>query len=160
MRKLRPMVHKRLDAHLLRSSHCKSMAGRRDVASNGSPQPEPSAAPPLPTSPSPSLAPPPEVRKVLLLPRAEEDWKKANKHFAITLMPLVMNETDVDTMNKMICDEVYEYFASRYGTKTPRDPRVLRAKKHPRHNRELKRLRKVKTSAMRELRLAQREESG
>lgn len=108
---------KRLDAHLLRSSHCKSMAGQRDIASNGTPQPEApgfSATPPLSTLPSPSLASPPDVRKVLLLPRAEEDWKRANEHFMITLMPLVMNETDVDTMNKMICDEVYEYFASRY----------------------------------------------
>ena len=54
------------------------------------------------------MAPPPDVREVLLLPRAEDDWKKANEHFATMLMPLVVNETDVDVINKAICDEVYE----------------------------------------------------
>ena len=40
---------------------------------------------------------------------------------------------------------------------TPREVRGPWAKKHPRHNRELKRLRKVKTSTIRELYLAERE---
>ena len=77
----------------MRSSHCKPTASRRDTAGSGTSQPEVSgllATPPL-TSSSPSLAPPPDMREVLLLPRAEDDWKKANEHFATMLMPLVVN---------------------------------------------------------------------
>jgi hypothetical protein len=60
-----------------------------------------------------------------------------NEHFATTLMPLMMNETDVDVMNKTICDEVYKYFT--LPIQTPQDPGPqIQSKKHPRHNRELK----------------------
>lgn len=68
-------------------------------------------------------------------------------------------ENDVNMMNKVICDEIFGFFAGYYGTRTPRsaDGTRERRNKHTRHNRELKRLRKAKVRAMREMRQAQRE---
>ena len=64
----------------------------------------------------------------------------------------------MDILNKVICDGVFDYFASHHGTRSPcsHADRSQR-KKHSRHNRELKRLRKDKVNAMRHLRQAQRE---
>ena len=60
-------------------------------------------------------------------------------------------------MNTMLCDKIYDHFASQYGIRTSREPGHPASKKHLCHNRELKRLRKSKVSAMRNLRQAQKE---
>jgi hypothetical protein len=67
------------------------------------------------------------------------------------------DEYDVDTMNKKLCEEIYSYFASHHGTRSPHATPADRQKGHPQHSRELKRLRKKKVGSMKALRQAQRE---
>ena len=58
-------------------------------------------------------------------------------------------------MNATLCEGIYDYFASNYETKPNCRPSPNKRRKHPSHNMELKRLRKAKVAAMREIRLAQ-----
>ena len=91
----------------------------------------------------------------MLLPKSREQWRDADSYFASTLVPLVNSQGDVDAMNTTLCDGIYDYFASHYGTKPSHRPTADQHRNYPRHQRELKRLRKAKVAAMRELRLAQ-----
>ena len=152
-------LFKRLDTHLRTNSHCKISSSNQELINTSHPL-QLDAQPDVQPSPLPSLSPSPlpEPCEILLLPRTDDDWKKADDYFLSVLPTWVSSDSNVDTLNKVICDGVFDYLASHHGTRSPcsHADRGQR-KKHSRHNRELKRLRKDKVNAMRHLRQAQRE---
>jgi hypothetical protein len=108
--------------------------------------------------PSPSLSPLPDPCEILLLPRTNEDSKKANRYLELELQLDTRNDSDVNSMNRTICKVSTNIFFSHPGTRTPRMTTDDQRKKYSTHNRELKHTRKVKVVAMRWLRQAQREQ--
>ena len=84
----------------------------------------------------------------LCLPTSAEGWKEADQYFQTFLVPVVLAVSSPQEMNKLLCEGIYSYFASSYGTKpTPR----LRPRKRPPHNRSLKEVEKKKKEAKRNL---------
>ena len=87
----------------------------------------------------------------LSLPSSEEGWRQADHFFQTSLVPAALAASSPREMNRVLCEGIYSYFASNYGTKpTTR----LRPKKRPLHNRSLKEVERQKKEAKRELRSA------
>ena len=87
---------KRLDMHLARSSRCKNITSAtpmKDQAFSSQP-PLPASMPDSPSSPGPPCGSleqtplTPESRATLLVPKRDEDWRKADEYFASTLVPM------------------------------------------------------------------------
>ena len=77
--------------------------------------------------------------------------KIANSFFQSALVPEVLSLSSPEQMSSVLCEGIYSYFASTYGTKTAATSRV---KKRPLHNRALKEAERQKKDAWRKLRLA------
>lgn len=75
------------------------------------------------------------------------------------VVPKVLAEPDLQRKNDLLCDGIYSVFASCCGIK-PYQPCNAPDSHYKPHNRELKRLRKQKIRAKRQLRAAQREHRG
>ena len=97
----------RLDTHLPKSARCKSLALAHEDSNPPIVQPV-TGQPPLltPSTSHQHLTPPPEPREILLLPRSDEDWKKANEHFTSALMELTGAADDVTKTNQLICNKI------------------------------------------------------
>ena len=89
----------------------------------------------------------------LCLPTSAEDWKLADSFFQTTVVPEVLSLSYPEQMSSVLCEGIYLYFASTYGTKTATTRRV---KKRPLHNRALKEVERRKKDAKRELHLARK----
>jgi hypothetical protein len=96
---------------------------------------------------------PPATKATLCLPTSAEDWKLADSFFQTTLVPESMSLSSPQQMSSVLCEGIYSYFASTYGTKTAATRRV---KKRPLHSRALKEVERQKKDAKRELRLARK----
>ena len=94
--------------------------------------------------------PSPATKATLCLSTSAEDWKLADS-FQTTLVPEVFSLSSPEQMSSVLCEGIYLYFASMYGTKTTTTRRV---KKRPLHNRALKEVERRKKDAKRELHLA------
>ena len=57
------------------------------------------------------------------LPQTADGWKEADEHMKQVVVPNVLQETDVNVMNHMLCYGIYSYFTTKYGTQ-----------QHNRHN--------------------------
>ena len=173
---------KRLDTHFRVSATCKEITSLPDpnnpVMSSGlelpsqgqardeaaifsSPQHSNSAgsAPSSPVVPAlttstinTSLQHNPVLKTTLILPTTAEDWKQANLYFKTSLVPVALAVTSLDEMSSILCEGVYSYFASTFGTKPIS---AKKQKKRPLHNRTLKEVERKK-EAKRELRSAKR----
>ena len=97
--------------------------------------------------------PSPATKANLCLPTSAEDWKLADSFFQNTLVPGIMSLTSPEQMSSVLCEGIYSYFASTYGTKTAATRRV---KKRPLHSRALKEVERQKKDAKRKLRLARK----
>ena len=128
----------RLDTHLKNSAQCTSSAPVPSA-------PEPSA--PVPSAPVPPLAtndqlqdslssplsvhtsdtqashePPPDLpilkrREPFNCPKNAEEWLVADEQLAKSVVPEVLAAASVDEKNKALCDGIYTYFTSKYGTR-------------------------------------------
>ena len=97
--------------------------------------------------------PSPVTKATLYLPESVEDWKLADSFFQTTLVPEIMSLSSPEQMSSVLCEGIYSYFTSTYGTKTAATKRV---KKRPPHRRALKEVERQKKDAKRELRLARK----
>ena len=95
-------------------------------------------------------------KRVLRLPRTDEEWEEADAHFAAYLVPHILGASGVDDKNDMLCSGVYEYFATKYGTRAFRCQKK-RAHRKSSQLRHFKSVTKQKNEARQQLRKAQKE---
>ena len=120
-----------MDTHLKNSAQCKTSSA-----------PVPSA--PVPSAPVPpfytndqlktvracvhtsdtqvSHEPPPDLpilkrREPFNCPKNAEEWLVADEQLAESVVPEVLAAASVDEKNKALCDGIYTYFTSKYGTR-------------------------------------------
>ena len=92
------------------------------------------------------------LRKASLsLPTSDDGWKQADSFFQTSLVPAALAVSSPLEMNRVLCEGIYSYFASSYGTKSISR---VKSKKRPLHNRALKEVERQKKEAKRELRSA------
>ena len=87
------------------------------------------------------------------LPTTAEGWEKADSFFKTSLVPAAIAASSPQMMNRVLCEGIYSYFVSTYGTKYTK---VRETKKRPPHNRALNEVERKKKEAKRELRSARR----
>ena len=87
------------------------------------------------------------------LPTTAEGWEQADSFFKTSLVPATIAASSPQVMNRVLCEGIYSYFASTYGTK---HTKVRETKKIPPHNRALKEVERKKKEAKTELRSARR----
>ena len=93
----------------------------------------------------------PEVKASFNLPTTSEGWKLADSYFQSSLVPLVLAVHSPEEMNRVLCEGIYLYFSSSFGTKSPTP---TRKKKCPPHNWSLKEVERRKREAKSEWRSA------
>lgn len=84
-----------------------------------------SLSPPLSVHTSDTQAshePPPDLpilkrREPFNCPKNAEEWLVADEQLAKSVVPEVLATASVDEKNKALCDGIYTYFTSRYGTR-------------------------------------------
>ena len=92
------------------------------------------------------------------LPKEASEWKEADCYFREHLVPKVYMGTDIDEMNRVLCSEVYEYFAGkRHVNKIPSHQNPNRHHQHPhkakgQHQRALKAVKEEKKQVKKQLR--------
>ena len=127
-------VFARLDTHLKNSATCK-LPHAPETSATSSTIPEPSQPdsqcpiqPPV-TSPLPGTRRPrPTITKAPFnCPRTAEEWEEADKELSRTVVPTVQLADTVEERNQALCEGVYEYFSSKYGTRSQKKPK---SKKH------------------------------
>ena len=85
------------------------------------------------------------------------EWEEDNSSLTQTLVPAVLQAHCVDDKNKILCEGIYGYFASKYGTIQINRNKV-RSAQHPRkHKQTIKRITKEKNMARMELRRAMKD---
>ena len=94
-----------------------------------------------------------QTKASLSLPTTAAGWEQADLYFQTFLIPATLAATSPQEMSRVLCEGVYSYFASTYGTKTTT---ARKTKKRPLHNRALKEVERKKKEAKRELRSARR----
>ena len=172
-------LFKRLDTHFRVSATCKEINSNKSIVSSGlelslqgqvrdeeailsSPQNSNSAG----SAPAASVASValttntintfqhnPLLKSTLTLPTTDEEWEQADLYFKTSLVPVVMAATSPGEMSTALCEGIYSYFASAYGTKATSTKKL---KKRPLHSRALKEVERKKKEAKRELRSAKR----
>ena len=53
------------------------------------------------------------------LPQTADSWKEADEHMKQVVVPNVLQETDVNVMNHVLCYGIYSYFTTKCGTQQP-----------------------------------------
>ena len=96
--------------------------------------------------------PNPKVKQHIHLPRNTEGWEEANLHFNTILAPTVLAASTPQQKSTILCEGIYNYFATVHGTRPLKTPK--QNQKRPLHNRSLKEVEKKKNEARRELRKA------
>ena len=99
-----------------------------------------------------SLRPGPQTKASLKLPTTSEDWEQANTYFHTSLVPAVLAVPTPQEMSRLLCEGLYTYFASKYGTNTTH---ALKKKRRPLHSGSMKEVQRKK-EAKRELRSAKK----
>ena len=150
-----PKCHKRfhrLDTHLRTSASCRDFpsvplapaATQTDYAQGSSTTLDPPAAildfTPLDYNHRPKVK----------LPKTQEEWEDANSFFSQVLVPEVLHETSPDLKNTRLSDGIYDFLASKYGTRQ----HSKRRRRQEKHAQALNRAKRLKNEARRELRQA------
>ena len=87
-------------------------------------------------------------------PKIAEEWRNDDSQLAETVVPAVLEAESVDEKSKLLGEGIYNHFASKYGVL---DKHRHTSQRKPRnHNRPLKRLRKERNEARKELRKARK----
>ena len=76
---------------------------------------------PAPIPPPPSRATPEQATlPTPKLPSSPREWAEADQHFKDTLVPSVLDCSNVDVMDHILCHGIHSFLASRHGVRTPR----------------------------------------
>jgi hypothetical protein len=100
-----------------------------------------------------SLPSGPQTKASLKLPTTSDDWEQANTYFHTSLVPAVLAVPTPQEMSRLLCEGLYTYFASKYGTNTTH---AHKKKRRPLHKGSLKEVQREKKEAKRELGLAKK----
>ena len=117
----------RLDTHLRTSATCKDTQPNRNHPENvpssfvSSPTVSPSQPTqflqfPRETHPLPSQIPHMTTALRMKLLHTAEGWCEADEHLRQVVVPRVLHEIDVNTMNHVLSLGIYSYFSLKYGT--------------------------------------------
>ena len=91
-----------------------------------------------------------EQKAAIKLPSTPEEWEDANSHFHHILVPQVLAETTPDAKNNRLSDEIYNFFASNYGTRQTKKKK----RRQEKHVKALNVATRQKNEARKELRQA------
>jgi len=108
------------------------------------------------TSPFPGTRRPrPTITKAPFnCPRTAEEWEEADKELSRTVVPTVLLADTVEERNQALCEGVYGYFSSKYGTRSQKKPK---SKKHRgKGNAAANKARMMRNQARNDLRKAKR----
>ena len=61
-------------------------------------------------------------------PSNAEEWCEADEHLAQSVVPAVLAAATVEEKNMALCDGIYTYFSSTYGTRSSKKPKRVRAR--------------------------------
>ena len=114
----------RLDTHLRNSATCKNAPTQPSTSPSPTPVDTISATVPDPSSsqtqaqqpPTSLVTSPVSTLPAMKLPQTPEDWVEADQFFQTTIVPAVLMEVNVDTMNEVLCHGIYSFFTSKHGT--------------------------------------------
>ena len=101
----------RLDTHLRNSATCKNAPTQPSTSTSPTPVDTSSATVPDPSSsqtqaqrpPTSSVTSPVSTLPAMKLPQTPEDWVEADQFFQTAIVPAVLMEVNVDTMNEVLC---------------------------------------------------------
>ena len=85
------------------------------------------------------------------------EWEEDDTSLTNALVPAVLQAQCVEDKNKILCEGIYGYFASKYGTIQIKPSKVHSVQRPRKHNRAVKKITKEKNIARRELRRAIKE---
>ena len=113
----------------------------------------PSIISPQSTTPTPRSLPC-IVKGRLLLPTSPEGWEEADHYFESVLVPSLLLSSNPQEISQLLVDGIFSYFSSVCGY---RAVRVVKKKKRPPHNGNLKEIKRKKKEAKIALRRARKE---
>ena len=85
------------------------------------------------------------------LPQSPHEWSDLDSFCHVYIVPQVLQSSDVNTTNDMICHDLYQYLASKHGTRSNTSN-----KQHKRHDEQMRRLslRSLKNDVRKQFRYA------
>ena len=146
----------RLDTHLRNNVTCKGNTPPQLEC-----QAEPGASQEGQISAHNSQVAPPLAFDLLPLfktPNCEKDWREDDLILSKTITRAVAEAENVDDKNRILCEGIYKHFATKYGVRAKANHAIT--SKARTHNRPLKKLRKMRNEARRDLRKAKRDNQG
>jgi hypothetical protein len=79
------------------------------------------------------------------------EWAEADLHFKQNIVPLVLMESNVDTINPIVCQGIYSFFTSKFGF-TPDTPHPTNHRCSNHHQSNLNKIKKEKIAVKKQLR--------
>ena len=148
-----------LDTHLWTSATCKDTQPNSNHPENvpSSVASSPIVSPSQPTQflqfprethPLPSQIPHMTTALRMKLPHTAEGWCEADEHLRQVVVPRVLHEIDVNTMNHVLSLGIYSYFSSKYG--------IQEVNEHHRHQTKLQKHRNDLNKALMEKKAAKK----
>lgn len=157
----------RLDTHLRNSVHCKSfclstieLTTTHEHTGNVSEHVvEDSIQPSLCTSPAEISKHQAQAnscrREHFKCPKSSDEWLEADEQLAESVVPAVLAAVSPEEKNKVLCDGIYSFFSSKYGTRSVKKYKRRKAK---RDGKILIKIREERNKVRRELRMAKNKE--
>ncbi len=145
----------RLDTHLKNSATCKNNPQATVQTA------EPSLPIQLPDQDTTSSTAMRSALRLLLscrpfkTPKTDDQWREDDHQLAETVIPEVKDAQNVDEKSRILCEGIYNHFASKYGM-IDKSKRASQPRRRS-HNRPLKRLRRERNEARKDLRRARSE---